>query len=377
MSLRRLLAIVRKEVLHIVRDARNLFLVTISPAFLLLLLSYVFTFEVSQVKIAAYDLDRSAASRHYLASLGASEEVQIVAQVQDYDQIDPLLVTGQIDAGLVIPPHFADTIHGGKPAHVQAIVDGGDPFAASQAITSLSARSAVFVAGSSSQLPPGRGDTAGSGTAINVLSQAWYNAGLESLPSMVPALLGVVLVMPTMAFALALSREKETGTLEGLVATPVLGSEYLLGKLIAYLGTGLISSLIALLVALLWFRVPFRGSIGVYLLLVADFLLACMGATVLINNFVRSQQSAMFIVLVIFIVPTFFLAGLINPVSTSSLVPMLTSYVLPSTHFVEISRVVFLKGLGLSYLARPALILFGMGSIALVAGLLAFRKKVV
>lgn len=370
MSFRRLLTIVRKEVLHIIRDTRNLFMVTIAPAFLLLLLSYIFTFEVTQVKVVVYDLDRSTASREYLDSLAAGHDVLIIAQVHSYEQIDPFLTTGQADAGLVIPPGFAATVHRGRPAQVQAVIDGSDPFAATQAISSLSARSALFVAGA------GQAGAQRSGSGINVLSQAWYNAGLESLPSMVPALLAVVLVMPTMAFALALSREKETGTLEGLVATPVSGGEYLVGKLVAYLGTGLVSSLIALLVALFWFKVPFRGSIGVYLLLVADFELACMGVTVLINNFVKSQQSAMFIVLVIFIVPTFFLAGLINPVSTSSLGPMLTSYALPSTHFVEICRVIFLKGLGLSYLARPALILFGMGSLALAAGLLTFRKKV-
>jgi len=369
-SLRRFLAIVRKEILHIVRDPRNLFMVTIAPAFLLLLLSYIFSFEVSQIKVVVYDLDRSTASRDYLASLSASSDVLIVARVQSYDDIDPFLTRGDVDAGLVIPPGFADTVRGRRPAQVQAVIDGSDPFAASQAISSLSARSAVFVAGS------GQAGAQQPGSGVNVLSQAWYNAGLESLPSMVPALLAVVLVMPTMAFALALSREKETGTLEGLVATPVSGAEYLLGKLVAYLGTGLISSIVALLVALLWFRVPFRGSLGVYLLLVADFMLACMGATVLINNFVKSQQSAMFIVLVIFIVPTFFLAGLINPVSTGSLGPMLTSYALPSTHFVEICRVIFLKGLGLSYLARPALILLAMGGVALVAGFLTFHKKV-
>jgi ABC-2 type transport system permease protein len=370
LSIRRFLAIVRKETLHIVRDSRNLFLVTISPAFLLFLLSYIFTFGVSQIKIAVYDLDRSAASRHYLASLTAENDVQIVEDVGSYEGIDPLLTAGQIDAGLVIPPGFANTLNGGAPAQVQAIIDGSDPFAASQTIASLSARSAAFAAGTGMAGSPQRG------SAVQVLTQAWYNAGLESLPSMVPGLLAIVLVMPTLAFALALTREKETGTLEGLIATPVSGTEYLLGKLLAYVGTGLVSSLFALLVALAWFKVPFRGSLGIYLLLVADFMLACMGATVVIANFVKSQQSAMFIVLIIFIVPAFFLAGLINPVSKGSLLPMLTSYALPSTHFVDISRAIFLKGVGLSYLTRPTLILFGMGSMALIAGLLTFRKKV-
>jgi ABC-type multidrug transport system permease subunit len=183
--------------------------------------------------------------------------------------------------------------------------------------------------------------------------------------------------MPTMALALALTREKETGTLEGLVATPVLGIEYVLGKLLAYIAAALVSAIIALLVAVLWFQVPFRGSLLVYLLLAADYFLACMGATVAIANFVKSQQTAMFIVLIIFIVPSFFLAGLISPVSTESLVSMLTSYAMPSTHFVEISRAVFLKGLGLQQMLRPALVLLGMGLGALAVGLLRFRKKVV
>lgn len=193
---------------------------------------------------------------------------------------------------------------------------------------------------------------------------------------MVPALLAIVLIMPTMALALALTREKESGTLEGLLATPVSGPEYVVGKLLAYIVAGLVSAVLALLVAVLWFGVPFRGSLAVYLLLAAVYFLACMGATVVIANVVKSQQTAMFIVLIIFIVPSFFLAGLISPVSTESLASMLTSYALPSTHFVEISRSVFLKGLGLEQMLRPSLILLGMGLGALAIGLLRFKKKV-
>jgi ABC-2 type transport system permease protein len=193
---------------------------------------------------------------------------------------------------------------------------------------------------------------------------------------MVPGLLSIVLIMPTLALALALTREKETGTLEGLIATPVSGLEYLSGKLLAYVVTGLVSAALALLVAVFWFQVPFRGSLLVYLLLTATYFLACMGAVVVIANLVKSQQTAMFVVLIIFIVPSFFLAGLISPISTESLATMLTSYSLPSTHFVAISRTVFLKGLGLAYLVRPTLALLGMGLGALALGLWTFRKKV-
>ena len=370
MSLRRATAIVRKEVLQIIRDPRNFFLVTVSPAFLLFLLSYIFSFDIGQFSIAVLDLDRTALSRLYLESLTSDKYLTLTYTVSSYSEIDPLLRGGEIDAALVIPPGFANTAHSSQPVQVQAIIDGTDPFSGPQLIASLSTRSEVFVAsavsaGLTSQVQ-----------LVEVRTQAWYNASLKSMNSMVPALLAIVLIMPTMALALALTREKETGTLEGLVATPVSGAEYLAGKLLAYVAAGLVSAVLALLVAVFWFRVPFRGNLLVYMLLAADYFLACMGATVVIAQFVKSQQTAMFIVLIIFIVPSFFLAGMLSPISTESLGSMLASYALPATHFVEISRSLFLKGLRLDQVLQPALILLGMGLGALVVGLLRFRKRV-
>jgi ABC-2 type transport system permease protein len=363
-------AIVRKEMLHIIRDPRNLFLVTVSPAFLLLLLSNVFTYEVKHIKLAVLDQDRSSVSRQYVASLNSDQDLVVTRMVERYEDILPLLTAGDFEVGLVIPPGFADTIRRGQPAQVQAIIDGTNPFSSHRGMGSLTARSAVFVAGASTSSPR-------QGAAlVEVRSQAWYNAGLRPLFTMVPGLLAIVLTMPAMAFALALTREKESGTLEGLVATPISGFEYLAGKLLAYMLAALVSALLAVAVAVLWFKVPFRGSLAVYLLLAGAYFLACMGAAVVIANFVRSQQTAMFIVLLVFLVPSFFLAGLMSPVSTKSLSGMLTSYALPSTHFIEISRNVFLKGLDLAYLGRPALILLGMGLGALLVGLALFQKKV-
>ena len=369
MSLRRMATIVRKELLHIVREPRNLFLVTISPAFLLLLLANIFSINIQQFNLAVLDLDRTSLSRRYLADLTSNQDLVLAYTVNSYEEIEPLLVPGKIDAALVIPPGFADTVRSGQPAQVQAIIDGSDPFAGSQAISSLTSRSGVFVAGTGATRFSLREQP------VQIRSQAWYNPGLESLLSMVPGLLAIVLTMPTMALALALAREKESGTLEGLLTTPVSGAEYLAGKLSAYVAAGLVSAVLALLVAVLGFRVPFRGSLVVYLLLAGAYLLACMTATAVIANFVRSQQTAMFIVLLIFIVPSFFLAGLITPVSTASPASMLVSYALPSTHFVEISRAIFLKGLGIGQMLRPTLMLLGMSLGAFAIGLLTFKKK--
>lgn len=370
MSLRRTVAILRKEILHIVRDYRNVFLVTVSPAFLLFLLAYIFSFDVGQIRLAVFDQDRSAVSRQYAASLRQDSDITLAHSVNSREEMLTLLEGGDIDAGLVIPPGFANAVHAGRPAQVQAVVDGTDPFAGGQVLRSVAAHSEVFVSGSASAIP-------GSfQPRVQVRTQAWYNVGLKSLLSMVPGLLAVVLIMPTLAFALALTREKETGTLEGLMATPIRGPEYLTGKLLAYVLAGLVSAGLALLVAVVWFKVPFRGSLALFLLLAAVYFGACMGPATVIANYVKSQQSIMFIVLLVFIVPSFFLAGLITPVGGGTLWVMLPSYALPSTHFVEISRVVFLKGLGLNHLARPALILLGMGLGALATGLACFKKKV-
>lgn len=370
MSLRRLVAIMRKEILHIIRDPRNIFLVTVSPAFLLVFLSYVFSFEVKHFNLAVLDLDRTSVSRRYLASLTSNQDLSLAYTVRSHDEIDPLLLAGAADIALVIPPGFAADIRGGHTAQVQAIIDGTDPFVSSQAISIVSSLSAAFVVGTGNVNP------AMARQPVEVLTQAWYNPGLLSLHSMVPGLLAIVLIMPTMALALALTREKETGTLEGLMATPVRGFEYIVGKLLAYVIMGLVSAALALLVAVLWFRIPFRGSLPLYLLLAADYFLACMATVVVVANFVKSQQAAMFIVLLIFLVPSFFLAGLITPVSTGSIFSILTSYVLPSTHFVEISRGVFLKGLDLAHTLQPAAILLGMSLGALAFGLSSFKKRV-
>jgi ABC-2 type transport system permease protein len=326
---------------------------------------------------------RRTAARRYVAKLTSDQDLilaydrmgsgwraSVPIRVDSYKEALPLLVGGDVDAVLVIPPNFAERVHGGKAAQVQAIIDGTDPLAGSQAIAALQARSGVF------GTAPGAAGSTQQGQPMEIRTQAWYNAGLESLLSMVPGLLAIVLIMPTMALTMALTREKETGTLEGLMATPVSGLEYVTGKLLTYIATGLVGAILALLVAILWFRVPFRGSLMVYLLMTGAYLLACMGAAVVIASFAKSQQTAMFIVLLIFLVPSFFLAGLITPIGTESLGTLLASYALPTTHFVKISRAVFLKGLGIDDLLRPTLILLGMGIGALCVGLWLFRKKV-
>jgi ABC-2 type transport system permease protein len=355
---------------HVWRDRRILFLVTLSPALMLVAFAYLFSFEIKHLRLAVLDRDLSPLSRQYVSTLTADGELQVATYARRDEDIYDLLTRGAADVAIVIPLGFQDGLVGGtSEVAVQVLVDGSDAIAAIQSVGNLTSRSAAF--STALLLGPVRLPV----MPIEVRSQVWYNPNLKSLVSMVPALIAIVLILPALAIALAMTREKEMGTFEALLATPLQGRQYILGKLLAYMAYGLLSSIVALAVAVLWFRVPFQGALWVFLLLTADYLLACLGFSLLVTHFVASQQAAMLIVLLIFFVPSFFLSGLVMPANTTSLGGRLTSFILPTTHFVNICRAVFLKGLGLGDLWRPALALAAMGSGTVLASVLLFRKK--
>ncbi len=366
MSLRRWLAVTRKELRHIFRDLRTLFLVTAAPAFLLFTFSYVFAFDVQHVDVAIIDLDRSPLSRDLAVKLAADDDVSIVTYARDVETVDDLFARGVVDLALLIPHGFSRAMQGGSDAQIQSIVDGSDAIAARQAANIVESRIKAFGVGVSRSGPV---------AAVSAVSaRAWYNESLESLVSMTPGMMAVILSMPALALALALTREKETGSFEQLIATPVRGTEYLLGKLLAYEMSGMCSVVLAWIVATLWFRVPFRGSLSVFLLLAADYLLVSMGFGLVVANFVRNQQTAMFLILTVFFIPSFFVTGLILPIAEDTFSQAL-AFFLPTTHFIAISRAVFLKGLGIFSLWKSALILLGGGIVCIFFSLILFDKK--
>ncbi|HDQ72840.1 MAG TPA: ABC transporter permease [Chloroflexi bacterium] len=367
MSFRRLLTVTRKELRHIVRDGRTFFLVTVAPAFLLFTLSYVFAFDVEHVSVAVVDLDRSSLSRDLLVTLTADDDVSVVTYGRDVDAVDDLFARGVVDLALVIPHGFARAVREGNVAQIQSIVDGSDAIAARQAANIIESRIGDFEV--DLRRRQGRAQI-----GVTVSARAWYNEGLESLVSMVPGMMAVIMSMPALALALALTREKETGSFESLIVTPVRGVEYLLGKLIAYEMSGMFSVVLAWLVATVWFRIPFRGSLPGFLLLAADYLLVSMGIGLVIANFVRNQQTAMFLILTIFFVPSFFVTGLILPVAEDTFSQVL-AFLLPTTHFITISRAVFLKGSDVFSLWESASILFGGGIMCVLFSLALFSKK--
>lgn len=364
-SLRRTAAIIIKEYKHIWLDPGFLFLTILSPAVLLTLLAYIFSFDVDRAHLALNDQDQSPQSLEYIHALTADGDVRLVATFQNYDEVVELFQMGRADAALVIPPGFGRHLSAHEQASVNLIVDGSDAGTAFQVINSIEQRTQAYVAdlGEPGILP------------FDVRIRVWFNANLRSQFSMVPGLMALVLILPAMAVALGIAREKESGTFETLVTTPVLGHELLMGKLVVYLSLGVIGTLLALAVAVYWFRVPFRGKLGLYMLLTADYMLAVMGFCLFIANYVPSQRTVTSIVLLTLFIPSFFLSGLILPIDKSSFLSEALAFSLPSTHYIVISRGVALKGVTLVELWPEALALAGMAFIALAASILSFSKK--
>jgi len=368
--------VARKEFYHIARDPRLFLLVTVAPAFLLVMLSYVFALDVEQVQLGVQNLDHTPLSREFVSYITADGDFVVVAWLEPGQDTTPLFTSGTVDMLLVIPPGFSRRVMTGGPARVQCVVDGVDAIAASRSLGFLQSRVAAFAADVTRSTARSGAEASGTVDVLEVRDRAWYNEALKSLVSMVPGLLAVVLSMPALALALALAREKETGSFEGLIVTPVRGSEYLTGKLLTYVVSGVASGVLAWLVATLWFRVPFRGRFPTFLLLTAAYMFASMGISLLVASFARNQQTAMFLILMVFFIPSFFLAGLIRPIADYP-IGRAVAYMLPSTHFITISRGVFLKGLGLAALRRPTLALLVIGLVCQAISLRLFDKKIV
>lgn len=369
-SHRRFRAILIKEYRHVLRAPRTLLLVILAPALLLLLLANIFVVDAQQARFALWDLDQSAYARRYVAALTADGDFTEQIVVRSYEEAQAALRAGRVDFVLLIPRGFGANLITGQSAEVQAIFDATDAIRTPQLNGYLTARSGAF---SSSVLLRSR-ELASGLEMIELRTVHWYNPGVRSLVGMAPGISAIVLSMPALAYGLSLAREREMGSFEGLITTPIQGAEYLLGKSLAYVTLGLGSVIPIWLVSILIFRIPFRGSFVLYMALTALYLAATIGLVTALSPALRSQQVAFFVVLAFFFVPSFFNSGLLTPVLSTGW-SRLSSDIFPATHYMTIARGIFVKGLGIVMLVRPTLILGGMGIGGQVIALLSFRKR--
>jgi len=375
LNLRRTFSVFRKELWHITRDRVTFFLVTLSPALVLISMGAAFSVEIRDVSISVLDQDRSVLSRRYQAHLQTVGDVRIDGEAQNWEEVERGIIGGRYKGAVVIPPGFEKAIVAGRGADVQVIVDGTDPSTAEHAITHILGRTQAFALDLAGKLLARSGAPPEAlAPPVELRTRTLYNPSLKYTIGMIPALLAVSLTMPAIAASLAISREHEWGTMEMLITTPIGRAELVLGKLLPYILSGLLSTVLCVGVARYLFDVPLRGSLGLFMLLSADFLWASLSIGLLLSVLVRSQQVAMIGAFLLFLFPGFFLSGIFIPLSSMGIMK-LEAYLMPTTHYVLISRGIFLKGVGMAALWPYAAALFGMGLAMSFFAILVFQKR--
>lgn len=367
----------RKEAWHILRDRRAFLLTIFAPVFLLLVMAYSFSVDIKNVAVAVMDHDRTPLSRRYLTGLSSSGDVIVRYMATDYADIVRWLMTSQAKAAVIIPPGFEADLRAGREATMQVLVEGTDPNTANTALLHIGGYTQRFAIHIVAETMNRAGFPVDAATLmpVDLRLRTWYNPTLKAVIGFLPALIGVVLGMPAVATTLALVREKERGTFEQLIVTPIRRSELVVGKLVPYMMSGLISVVLCAALAVYWFGTPFRGNFLLYLLLSADFFLASMGIALIISTFTSSQQAAQVGAVLIFFFPGFFLSGIFYPLFSMEPIMKMEAFMVPTTHYVLISRGVFLKGQGLTVLWPYATALLVMGLLFLGLAVLLFKKK--
>jgi ABC-2 type transport system permease protein len=371
----RLFSLIRKEFIQIVRDPRTLYITFAIPVIQLFLLGYTATTDVRNIPLAIFDQDRSPQARQLLDAYRAADYFTIAYDVDSEDEMRGLIDTGYARAGLIIPPDYGEKVLKGSTATVSFVLDGSDPNVAS---TSLAAAELIGQAYSTQLIVErlSRQGLAGAfEPAVEVRTRVWYNPDLESAYFMVPALIGMILqLLTSMLTSTAIVRERERGTIEQLIVTPIRSWELIVGKITPYILIALFDMFEILLVGTLWFGMPIRGSLNLLLVLSGLFLIGSLGIGLLISTFAKTQQEAMMLNYFTML-PTVFLSGFFFPLAAMPPVLQAISYVIPLRYYLIIIRSIVLKGVGASSLQGEILALAIFGLAMMGAAALRFRKR--
>jgi ABC-2 type transport system permease protein len=367
----RTLAITRKEILHIRRDPRTLAIIILIPIVQLVLLGYAATTDIKHLRTAVLDSDRTTESRALINAYRASNYFLITDFVDDQAELARLIDSGDARAGMLIPSGYGADIAARRKAQVGFVIDGSDP---SVANTILAASQAVGQARSMALAIRTLGGRSLPVPQIDVRPRVWYNPELKSANFMIPGLMGMILTfLATMLTALAVVRERELGTLEQIIVTPIRPIELVVGKVIPYIVVAFFTLLEVLVVGVLWFKVPIHGNVLLLLVLSGLFLVTSLALGLLISTIAKTQQEAMLLTWFT-ILPTIFLAGFFFPIEAMPAPLRAASYFVPLRYLLVILRGIILKGVGLSVLYREviALVIFAVVVVALAA--VRFRK---
>jgi ABC-2 type transport system permease protein len=363
----RALALARKELLGLRRDPKLLRLVFVAPVLQLMIFGYAVSTDVRDTRLFVVDHDRTASSRALVESMTSSGYFRVVGRSDRPRDLVAALDRGRAVVGLQIPPGYSAAIHAPGGAVVQVLVDGSNSNIATVALgyAEQIVRTHGLASVSAAYRPP-----------IDLRERAWYNPALLSRIFNVPAVIGsIMLLVSLLLTALAVVREREIGTLEQLMVSPLTPGELILGKTLPFAAIALFDMALITTIALLWFHVPFTGNFLLLLAAALLFLLSSLGLGLLISTISSTQQEAFLASFMLFM-PLMLLSGFMFPVSSMPAVFQWLTLLNPLRHYLEIVRAVFLKAAGLDALWFQFTALFVMGTTVMVVAASRFRKTV-
>ncbi len=362
----RLWSIMRKEIIQMTRDRRTVIISIIQPILMLFLLGSAATNNVRNVPAVLFDQDHSQAARDLLDAYRAADYFTFSYQVQSVQEMRQLIESGEAKAALIIPPDYGQRIASGEPAQVEFVIDGSD---ATLASTALSAATLIGQAKSTAVVRASlesHGQSVASSSPIEVRTQVWYNPDMVQAFFMVPGLMGTILLQLTVTLtAASIVRERERGTIEQLIITPLRSWELMIGKITPYIFLAFFDMLEVLVIGTLVFHVPMNGSLGLLLLMSALFLGTGLGIGLFISTVAKTQQEAQVLGMLIQL-PSMFLAGFLFPIAAMPPFLQALSYLMPLRYFLIIVRGIMLKGAGIEAFSGDVLAL-AIFCVAIVA----------
>lgn len=369
----RISSIIRKEFLQLFRDPRTLALAVVIPIVQLFLLGYAATSDVRNVPMAVLDQSQTPQSRQLLDAFRAADYFSIEYAAGSSDDYQKLIESGRVRAALVIPPDYAVRLSENN-AKVLMVLDGSDASIASTALSTARLVGQSFATDILSEQTALSGRPAPS-APVEVRTQVWYNPDLNSAYFMIPGVIGMILsFITTILTATAIVRERERGTIEQLIVTPIRSWELVLGKLLPYVILAFVETFEIIIVGHFWFGVPVRGSLLIITVTSGVFLMSSLGIGLLASTVANTQQEAMMTVMM-YNLPSIFLSGFFFPLDAMPKVLQWIAYAIPLRYYLVVIRSLLLKGVSFEAIQREMFPLIIFGVVIMTVAALRFKKR--
>jgi ABC-2 type transport system permease protein len=359
-------SIIKKEFWHIIRDPQTLLIIIAIPIVMMFLYGYAITMEMRHIPTIINDLSHSTESTNFIRQVSSSDFFRLQPQPVQAQNVDTIFRRNLAKCIITIPVDFAQTINSEQFTNIQILIDASDPNSAKLINSYLN----TIISQYNQKL------NANNLQAFTITPRFLYNPDLKSAFFFVPGLIAIILLLiSTLLTSIAIVKEKENGTLEQILVSPVTSLQIILGKIIPYLGLAFMDGLLILWIGTIWFHVPNQGSLSLLLLSMLLYTFCGLSFGLLISTIAKTQQVALMLALMSTMLPTILLSGFMFPISSMPIILQMISKIIPATHFITIIRGIMLKGVGIQALAPQFIYLALLSTFLIVVSLKKFKNN--